>query len=225
MQYQILRVLDAPEAQRIATALQSRTFVDGKVSAAGLAAEVKKNLQAERTGPEHTDLDQQILAALRGNTALTAFAYPKLLALPNFARYEPGMEYGAHIDGAVMGGGGGTPPFRTDLAMTLFLSPPDSYDGGELVIEGDLGEQEIKLDAGEAIFYSANSLHRVEPVTRGVRLVAVTWIQSSVRDERMRQILIDLGRAIDRVSPGTDASTKLLLAKCHQNLLRLVIDP
>jgi PKHD-type hydroxylase len=125
MQYQILRVLDAPGAQRIAAALQSRTFVDGKLTASGLAAEVKKNLQAERTGPEHTDVDEQILAALRANAALTAFAYPKLMALPTFARYEPGMEYGTHIDGAVMGSGGGTPPFRTDLAMTLFLSPPD----------------------------------------------------------------------------------------------------
>jgi PKHD-type hydroxylase len=88
-----------------------------------------------------------------------------------------------------------------------------------------MGEEEIKLDAGEAIFYSANSLHRVAPVTRGVRLVAITWIQSSVADERFRAILFDLGRAMAMAGPTTDASTRLLLGKCHQNLLRLVIDP
>jgi len=223
MQHQILRVLPASEASEITAALETWKFVDGKATAFGMAAQVKKNLQAERGEP--TPIDQHILAALRANQTLTSFAYPKLLAIPQFARYEPGMEYGTHVDGAIMGGGSGTPVFRTDFAMTLFLAPPDSYDGGELIIEDDFGEQEIKLDAGEAVVYSANALHRVAPVTRGVRMVAVTWIQSSVRDERMRQILFDLGRAMDAAGPKVEPHTQLLLAKCHQNLLRLVVEP
>ena len=225
MQLQILRVLAAAEAQQIVHELSSWTFIDGKASASGIAAQVKHNLQGERKDAAPTALDERILAALRANAVLRAFAYPKQLALPHFSRYEPGMDYGTHVDGAIMGGGGGTPPFRTDLAMTLFLAPPDSYDGGELIIQDCFGEQEIKLDAGEAVVYSANSLHRVAPVTRGVRLAAVTWIQSSVRDERMREILFDLQRAASAAAPKIDASTQLLLAKCHQNLLRLVVEP
>jgi PKHD-type hydroxylase len=225
MQLQVFRVLEPGDAQQVVKELSSWTFVDGKSTASGIAAQVKHNLQGERTEGLPTSLDERILAALRANPALRAFAYPKLLALPHFSRYEPGMRYGTHIDGAVMGGGVGTPPFRCDLAMTLFLVPPDSYEGGELVIEESLGEQEIKLDAGEAVVYSANSLHRVASVTRGVRLAAVTWIQSSVRDERVREILYDLQRAMSAAAPNVDTSTQLLLAKCHQNLLRLVVEP
>ncbi len=225
MQLQILRVLSAVEAQQIVKELDSWNFVDGKSTATGIAADVKRNLQGERKESGPTSLDERLLAALRANTVLRAFAYPKQLALPHFSRYEPGMEYGTHVDGAIMGGGGGSPPFRTDFAMTLFLAPPDSYDGGELVIQDNFGEQEIKLDAGEAVVYSANSLHRVAPVTRGVRLAAVTWIQSSVRDERVREILFDLQRAMSAATPKIDASTLLLLSKCHQNLLRLVVEP
>jgi PKHD-type hydroxylase len=133
---------------------------------------------------------------------------------PIFSRYEPGMAYGDHIDNSLMGGFSG---IRTDLAMTLFLSPPDSYHGGELVIEG---RDEIKLERGEAVVYSATSVHHVAPVTRGVRLACVTWIQSAVRDERIRAILYDLSRAAEHAETLNNPSLTLLLSKSYHNLTR-----
>jgi PKHD-type hydroxylase len=113
-------------------------------------------------------------------------------------------------------------PLRTDFAMTLFLAEPDTYDGGELVMETSAGEQEIKLPAGDAIVYSASTIHRVVPVTRGFRLAAVTWIQSAVRDAAMRDVLLTLRHAIESTERGD--SPTLLLSKAYQNLMRLTVD-
>ena len=114
---------------------------------------------------------------------------------------------------------------RSDLAMTIFLSPPDSYDGGELVINLAFGEQEIKLGAGEAVVYPASTLHHVAPVTRGVRMVAVTWIQCAVRDQVLRGILFDLGQAISNAEASKDTAAITLLTKCYHNLLRHCVEP
>jgi PKHD-type hydroxylase len=119
---------------------------------------------------------------------------------------------------------GGAQPMRADLAMTIFLSSPDSYEGGELVIESPSGEQEVKLAAGEAVVYPATTLHRVTPVTRGVRMAAVTWIQCAVRDERLRAILGDLNEAVHHAEAVKDAAAMLLLSKCYHNLLRYAVD-
>jgi PKHD-type hydroxylase len=120
--------------------------------------------------------------------------------------------------------GKGADQIRTDLSMTIFLSDPASYDGGELALETPFGEQEIKLDAGEAIVYPSTTVHRVIPVTRGVRLAAVTWIQSSVRDDRLRSVLFDLKQAVERADQDAYAEFRLVLNKAYNNLLRYAIE-
>lgn len=224
MNYQIFRILEREEVDRIGSYLEQRAFVDGKLTAQGPARAVKHNLQLERTGPELSEIDKVLVAALQRNQDLHAFAIPKRIMLPLFSRYEPGMEYGSHIDNAIMGGLD-CDRVRTDFAITVFLSPPATYDGGELVIELPIGEQEIKLDAGEAVVYSAGALHHVSPVTRGVRMAAVLWLQSAVRDEQLRAILYDLSLAIKSAESAGDHDLSLLLAKSYHNLLRYAAEP
>jgi PKHD-type hydroxylase len=221
MEFQILVVLTPDELTQVLSELSQATFVDGKATASGAAREVKQNLQAERSGAEWAALDEIVFSALRRNQEFQAFAIPKRILPPRYSRYQPGMQYGWHVDSAIMG----AQPMRTDLAMTIFLSPPDSYDGGELAIESSLGEQEVKLAAGEAVVYPAGTLHRVTPVTRGVRLAAVTWIQCAVRDERLRSILCDLGQALHQAEAANDTEAILLLSKCYHNLLRYAVEP
>jgi PKHD-type hydroxylase len=129
------------------------------------------------------------------------------------------MKYGDHVDSALMGGNNG---IRTDFAMTVFLSAPSSYEGGELIIPG---AGQIKLDVGEAYVYPATSIHRVQPVTSGVRLAVVTWFQSAVRDQILRGILFDLARGIQRAETLGDFDHQLLLTKCYQNLIRYAAEP
>ena len=217
MNYQILSILEPAQAERILLALASHRFVDGKATAGGIAKSVKNNQQAERTGTGLDELDGIVSSALYTNGLFKAFAFPRRVRTPIFSRYEPGMNYGSHVDGAIMDDKGTV--LRADLALTLFLSSPETYDGGELVIELAYGEEEIKLAAGEAIIYSAETVHRVAPVTRGVRVAAVTWIQSSVNDARMRALLFDLYLALQRVKSHEDPT--LLLSKTYSNLLRI----
>jgi PKHD-type hydroxylase len=221
MQCRIFQVLSAEEVNRVRSILSESRFADGKKTAFGRAREVKHNLQAERDGPELTDCDRLILEAFRRNGDFQGFAYPRRVIPPTFSRYEAGMQYGAHVDSAIMGSGESL--LRTDLASTLFLCDPAAYDGGELVIEAAGGEQEIKLEAGEAVVYSATSLHRVNAVTRGVRLVALTWIQSMVPDDRLRAILSDLYTAVQKTDQGPDAELAATLNKSYHNLLRYAI--
>ncbi len=221
MEFQIIQVLTAAEVQRFLLEFQTAKFVDGRATASGLAKDVKQNLQVDRSGSDWPILDDIVFSALRRNKEFQLFAQPKRVLPPIYSRYEIGMKYGTHIDGAIMGGAN---PLRTDLAMTLFLSDPDSYDGGELLIEQPLGEQAIKLAQGEAVVYPATMLHRVEPITRGVRFAVVTWIQCAVRDPRIRAILFDLGTATAKAEAEEDAASLLLLSKCYNNLLRYSMD-
>ncbi len=222
MNLQVFRILDQDEVSRINAILSQQTFIDGKPTSTGAARTVKNNLQAERTGPEPTPADQIVVAALNRSQLLHAFAFARRIMAPLFNRYENGMEYGAHVDSAVMGKGG--EQIRTDLSMTIFLTDPANYDGGELALETEFGEQEIKLDAGEAVVYASTMIHRVTPVTRGVRLAAVTWIQSSVRDERLRAILFDLNQASNHAAAKGDHDLTVTLSKSYNNLLRYAIE-
>jgi PKHD-type hydroxylase len=219
MNYQVFRLLEREELEAVISFVSQQAFADGKVTARGLARAVKHNLQIERTTPELNDADRILISALQRNRDFQTFAFPKRIMLPIFSRYDPGMQYGSHVDEGIMNSRNGE-PLRSDIAMTVFLSPPASYDGGELVIEMPLGEQEIKLDAGEAVAYSANSIHHVNPVTRGVRLAAITWAQSTVRDEQVRAILYDLSRAIAHSGGAANPELTLLLNKSYHNLLR-----
>jgi PKHD-type hydroxylase len=222
MQCEVFRLLDTGEVDRLVRELGSREFTDGKLTAQGHAREIKLNLQLARTGPERMSVDDIIVSALSRNPDLQAFAMPSRYTVPIFSRYEPGMAYGDHIDNSIMGGYHGV---RTDLAMTLFLSPPASYDGGELVVQLSGGEQQIKLDSGEAIVYPATSIHHVSPVTRGVRLAAVAWMQCAVHDERLRAILYDLSLALKQADAENNRSLSLLLNKSYHNLVRYAAEP
>jgi PKHD-type hydroxylase len=217
MDYQILSILEDSELDRLQGELARQSFVDGKRTAQGGARQIKNNRQMARSGPAATEIDHLVVSALRRNETFQAFAIPKRVMLPIFNRYEPGMEYGNHVDSGIMGAAGDA--MRTDLAVTVFLSPPDSYEGGELILEGSSGEEEIKLAAGEALVYSAKFIHRVAPVRSGVRLAAVTWVQSAVRDERVRAILYDLHLTLTKLGDREDAA--LLVSKSYHNLLRL----
>ena len=215
----IFRLLDGGSVARILAGLQTGCFVDGVTTARVTAAAVKHNLQLERTGPEAGDLDQIVIRALENHTALQDYAMPTRFVMPVFSRYEPGMGYGDHVDVSMMGGYCGV---RTDLAVTIFLSPPASYDGGELVIAG---QEEVKLDSGEAYVYPATSIHHVAPVTRGVRLAAITWLQSAVRDTALRTILYDLSCAASRANTLGDHGFSIQLLKIYHNLIRYAAEP
>lgn len=217
MDYQIIPALEPAQVGHVLQVLNSHPFVDGKATASGIARDVKDNLQAERAGDSLTALDTLITDALYANPLFQAFAFPRRVRPPIYSRYEPGMNYGAHVDGAIMNDHGHL--LRADLSVTLFLSEPDTYDGGELVIELSSGEEEIKLAAGEAVVYSSDTIHRVAPVTRGVRMVAVTWVQTAVHDARIRTLLFDLYRVIQQVESKEDP--RLLLSKTYNNLLRM----
>jgi PKHD-type hydroxylase len=216
MNYQIFSVLQPAQTQHLLEELAAHPFLDGKATAYGIARDVKNNRQAERTDVL-APLDELVTNALYANTDFQAFAFPRKVRLPIFSRYEPGMTYGPHVDATIFNDDGVL--MRADLAVTLFLSAPETYDGGELVIELPYGEEEIKLAAGEAVVYSASSVHRVAPVTRGVRMAAVTWVQTAVQDERMRAILYDLYLMLHQVETGEDPT--LLLNKTYNNLLRI----
>jgi PKHD-type hydroxylase len=224
MNYHVFRLLERDELERVVSYVSRQNFVDGKISARGLAGEVKHNLQIPRTVPESGEADNILLAALQRNRDLQGFAYPKRFTLPMFSRYDPGMNYGSHIDDALMKGRAGE-PLRSDFALTIFLTPADSYDGGELVVELAAGEQEIKLDAGEVVVYSAKSIHHVDPVTRGRRVAAVLWMQSMVNDDQTRDILCDLSQAATIAKNTGDRDLALLVNKSFHNRLRYAIEP
>ena len=213
-------VLDAEGLQSVRTALSQASFADGSSTAGWHAAKVKQNLQAT-----HDAASQRIHQALMRHPLFRSAVQPSKLRTPLFSRYLPGMSYGRHVDDAMMGGAN---PIRTDLAITVFLSDPATYDGGELVIESHAGEVSYKLDAGQAIVSPATTLHRVAEVTRGERLAAVLWVQSLVRDPARREILFDLDstrrslweRAGKAQTPEFD-----LLSKTYANLLRMWAEP
>ena len=196
--------------------LEKAVFSDGAATAGAAARRVKNNLQAKVGQPGLDEARALFGEAVLQNKAFRDFALPLRIVPPLFSRYETGMRYGEHTDNALMGS------VRTDLALTLFLNPPDAYDGGELVIDADRESRSIKLAAGSAIVYSASSLHRVEPVTRGCRQVCVTWIQSMVRDAGQREIITDLDIALGHARHSApDVRETLLLAKVRANLLRM----
>ncbi len=211
-------VLDGDSLGAVLGELDGLEFRDGRVTAGWAARPVKNNLQAVSTGDSHARVLQLVLQKLAANEVLMAAALPRQFSPLLISRYEPGMSYGAHVDDAFMG----TPRMRTDLSFTLFLSRPDNYEGGELVIEQMDGEHGYKLEAGSLVLYPSTTLHRVEPVKSGIRIVVVGWIQSLCADPRVREILFDLAR-VRMALAGQENATGLvgLLSKSYSNLLRL----
>lgn len=209
-------LMDKASVARLVHLMQEAKFVDGRVTAGALAAQVKRNTQIDPDDATLPEMRQIVAECIERNHLFQSAARPRHVRAPMFSRYVPGMEYGNHVDDAMMGG------MRMDLSFTLFLSDPESYDGGELVIDSTAGEQDIKLPAGSAVLYPATSLHRVAPVTRGERLAAVTWIRSLIRDPAQREILFDLERIHQAVFERQGKCLEIdLLSKTQSNLLRL----
>jgi PKHD-type hydroxylase len=216
----LANVLDAPAVARMRAALAAAEWTDGRETVGSQGAQVKRNQQLPDASPLRAQLGREVLAACARHPLFHTATLPVKILPPRFNRYADGGTYGAHVDGAVMALTDGS-QLRSDIACTLFLADPDSYDGGELVVDDTYGEHEAKLPAGDAVVYPASSLHRVEPVTRGARIAAFFWIQSLVREEAQRRTLLQLDGAIQRLTDdhANVAAVKQLTGVYH-NLLR-----
>lgn len=217
MLIQIPNVLTKDEIDFALRELDRGAYEDGKASAGEIAGQVKKNLQVKRDAQAIEKCAPLMLEALKRNGMFQAAALPLKIRDPLFNRYDVGMNYGLHVDNALMGE---PATIRSDISATLFLSSPQDYDGGELVIQEISVQRRIKLPAGCMVLYGSTNSHRVEPVTRGTRLAAIFWIQSMVRDEARRDILFDLNQILDSVDKKIDAAEKMALASIYHNLLR-----
>lgn len=215
----ISQLLNAEQLAAIRRTLAQIPFEDGRATAGHAAKRVKNNQQARRDEPELQDINRAVTQALQQSPLFQSFALPHRTTAPIFSRYQPDMSYGDHVDNAIMPG---TPPVRSDLSLTLFLSEPDEYDGGELLIDTDLNPQTVKLPAGSMVVYPSSTLHRVAPVRHGERLVAVAWVQSLVRDHARRQMLFEFGRALRALEDKSPQTREALqLSKIRTNLLRM----
>ena len=214
----IADVIPAADLATIRRALGKAAFQDGRKTAGWHASKVKRNEQADPAANTTRDIGDRITAALRANPVFSASVQPRAIRPCLLSRYGVGMEYGPHVDDAIMGS---DHRVRSDVSVTVFLNSPDEYDGGELVVESAGGEQSFKLPAGHAIVYPSTTLHRVEQVTRGTRLVAITWVQSLVRSADDREILFDLDMARRAIFEQQGKTREFdLIAKSYANLLR-----
>jgi len=213
-------ILDREQVVQLRAALDAADWTDGRETVGTQGAQVKRNRQLPDASPLRRQLGEVVLAALAKSPLYHAATLPLRTLPPRFNRYEGGGEYGMHVDGSVMALPNGE-QLRSDISCTLFLSEPDDYDGGELIVSDTYGEHEVKLPAGDAIIYPSSSLHRVQPVTRGARVAAFFWVQSLVRDDGRRRLLYELDASIQRlVATGADHDAVLQLTGTYHNLLR-----
>lgn len=220
----IPRVLNSDQVRTAREKLQAveAAWVDGRVTAGHQGAPVKRNQQIAENTPIARELGDLILAALERNPLFISAALPNQVYPPMFNRYESGMQFGSHVDGAIRLIPGTGIKFRTDVSATLFLSEPDEYDGGELLIEDTYGVHSAKLAAGDMLLYPASSLHRVAPVTRGERIASFFWVQSLIKEDSQRSMLFDLDTAIQRLNASAaDETARTSLTGCYHNLLRM----
>lgn len=211
-------LLSSEDLADIRTALASVQFVDGRVT--NPQALSKQNLQAPQEDPANARIALIAREAALRSGELRRLAMPRSMARTTVVRYEPGMNYGWHVDEALFAS---TPPIRSDLSCTIFLTDPADYDGGELTMQ--LGAQELayKLPAGHALLYPSTTIHQVAPVTRGVRIAAITWLQSWIADAQRRELLIQLDEARGLAGTG-DPRLAVLLGSLNSNLFRMWAD-
>ena len=219
----IENVLDAPTVQSILHALGEGEFVDGNRTTSNAGATLKKNLELA-PDKRREQLGNVVLQAVQGNPEIANWAYPARYSFPMFSRYEEGMYYDFHTDAAIINLGRPT-AVRTDISCTVFLSDPEGYEGGELVIEAHQGTSRVKLPAGHAALYPTSDLHRVETVTRGARVAAVFWIQSYLRDDAKRGVLCKLNQLTNALlEQGVPARERNLASSAMHDLLRMWAD-
>lgn len=218
----IKHILGETELSEVQQLLKDATFRDGKLSA-GMSAQQVKNNQEVADDNVITSLNNIVMNNVVRHPDYQQAALPHRVAAPFYARYENGMEYGEHIDDPIMGVANSlSDRYRSDLAMTIFLNSPQEYEGGELIIQSSYGEQNIKLNAGDAVLYPATTRHRVAKVTSGLRLVAVTWIQSLIRDNEQRELLYQLSKTREKMlrKDPTSEDTKRI-DNTYVNLVRM----
>ena len=222
MLLRVPQVLNADELKQVQSLMAAAEWVDGKVTAGTQSAQVKRNIQLPESSPEAEAARQIVLTALSRNALFFSAALPKKIYPPLFNQYRDGMDFGAHIDNAVRTHALTGLHVRTDISCTLFLADPDSYDGGELVVEDTYGQQMVKLPAGDMVLYPGTSLHHVRPVTSGARLASFFWLQSMIRDDAQRTLLFDMDAAIVtlRQQVGDNAAVIRLTGNYH-NLIRM----
>lgn len=196
-------------------------WIDGRATAGIQGARVKDNQQLDEASAMAGELGELIVGQLERSALFVSAVLPNRVYPPVFNRYRVGMSFGTHVDGTVRSVPRSTHKLRTDLSATLFITAPESYDGGELVVESDFGQRSAKLAAGDLIVYSSTSRHRVTAVTRGERLAAVFWIQSLIRDDLRREQLFELDGTIQRLThTGADPDCLVRLAAHYHGLLR-----
>ncbi|SEC30614.1 Fe2+-dependent dioxygenase [Terriglobus roseus] len=221
MLVQVSEVLTREQVKQFRQALDATEWIDGKVTAGYQSARVKDNAQLNESNAVAADLGRQIVEALNRSPVFVAAALPKKIFPPLFNRYQGGQSFGNHVDNSVRRIPATGEYVRTDLSVTLFLSEPDEYDGGELVIEDTYGSQSVKLPAGDAVLYPSTSLHHVRPVTRGARVSSFFWLQSMVRSDEQRSLLLTLDVAIQRLAQDVpDHASGVELTGVYHNLLR-----
>lgn len=218
----VAQVLSPAQVAELRRALDAAPWADGRATAGAQGARVKQNLQLPPDSALGQQLGAQLQPLLLRHSQFVSAALPRLLHPPLFNRYEGGGHYGLHVDGAVMQPHGLAQPLRSDVSCTLFLSEPESYEGGELEIHDTYGTHEVKLPAGDLVLYPASSLHRVLPVRAGVRVCSFFWVQSLVREDARRRLLYELDQAVQalRQRLGDEAEVMTLTTTYH-NLLRM----
>jgi PKHD-type hydroxylase len=220
MMVHIPNVLTPEQVARCREVMTKAAWIDGNVTAGHQSGKVKHNLQLPEDSPEARELGDMVLQALARSPLFFSAALPKQVFPPLFNRYDAGMTFGPHVDNAIREHYSGV-RVRTDISSTLFISEPEDYDGGELIVEDTYGNHAVKLPAGDMIVYPATSLHQVTPVTRGARLASFFWVQSLVRSDTQRALLFDMDTAIQRLNATqADDTARRSLVGCYHNLLR-----
>jgi PKHD-type hydroxylase len=217
----IPNVLSAADVAQARVKLDAADWVDGKVTAGYQALKVKENQQLPEGSPLAVELGDMVLKGLARSPVFMSAALPLRVFPPMFNRYAGGGHFGTHVDTAIRQMVTTAQRIRTDVSATLFLTAPEEYDGGELIVEDNYGEKSVKLPAGHMVLYPATSLHRVEPVTRGARVSSFFWIQSMIRSDGDRTMLFDMDQAIQKLAvelPGSPIGVQL--TGVYHNLLR-----
>jgi PKHD-type hydroxylase len=215
-------LLDKVALARIRATIEGGEWVDGNATSGHQSALAKRNMQLDEESAAAREAGRLVLDALGRSSLFIAAALPLKIFPPLFNRYRGGEAFGTHVDNAVRIHRASEFRVRSDLSATLFLEEPDAYEGGELVVEDNLGVHSVRLPAGHLLLYPASSLHRVEPVTRGARLASFFWIQSMVRDDSARTLLFDLDQSIQAIAAerGQGDREVVRLTGIYHNLLR-----
>jgi PKHD-type hydroxylase len=218
---QVPAVLTAQELAHCQLLLDRANWIDGRVTAGHQSSQVKHNRQLPEDSEAARELGKIVVAAVSRNPLFISAALPNRIFPPLFNCYDVGNGFGTHVDNAIRVSATSGARVRTDVSVTLFLSEPDAYEGGELVVEDTYGAHSVKLAAGSLVLYPASSLHHVKPITRGRRIASFFWIQSMVRDDGQRALLFDLDNAIRRLGADHPSHPSVVqLTGVYHNLLR-----